>query len=240
MAKKKKKRRRAAQKKKAATAPQAGIAESPPAQEKEVPPKQISTKQSKKDSKKKILAVAIPFVLVAAAALIFFLSRSGKSEVEIQRDSELNVLLVTLDTTRADRIGIYGHVLAKTPNLDDLASGCALFTQATSVGPGTQPSFIALFTSTYPLMYGGQLYITSWRTTLAQVLKEHGYHTAAFHSNPTLSSYFGYHTGFDTFDDSYQKRHYQGLLSKPKELAKRIIGSGRLYEFLLPIYLTLS
>jgi arylsulfatase A-like enzyme len=151
----------------------------------------------------------------------------------------MNLILLTIDCLRADRLSCLGYSKKTTPNLDDLASGGALFTQAISVGPGTPTSFKAMFTSIYPLMYGGQLYITSSRTTLAQVLKEHGYHTAAFHSNPWLSPYFGYHKGFDTFDDSYQKRHHQGLLSKPRELARRIIGSGRLYEFLFPIYQTL-
>ncbi len=152
----------------------------------------------------------------------------------------MNLVLITIDCLRADRLSCLGYSKKTTPNLDDLANTGTLFTQAISVGPGTPTSFKAMFASTYPLMHGGQLYITDSRTTLAQVLEEQGYQTAAFHSNPWLSSYFGYHRGFDTFEDSYQKRHYQSLISKPRELVKRIIGAeGRLYEFLFPIYLTL-
>jgi len=89
-------------------------------------------------------------------------------------------------------------------------------------------------------MYGGQLYITKLRTNVAEVLKEHGYHTAAFHSNPWLSSHWGYQRGFDTFDYTIQKSRRRSLLSRPKELGKRIIGTnGKLYEFLSQVYAAL-
>ncbi len=149
----------------------------------------------------------------------------------------MNLILITIDCLRVDRLSCLGYSKKTTPNLDDLASAGALFTQAISVGPGTATSFKAMFTSTYPLMYGGQLYITSSRTTLAQVLREQGYQTAAFHSNPWLSSYFGYHKGFDTFDDSIRGSSYHSLLNKLKELVKRIVGEeGRLYELLAHVY----
>ncbi len=137
-----------------------------------------------------------------------------------------------------------GYSKRTTPNLDGLASAGMLFTQAISVGPCTPPSFISIFTSTYPFMYGGKLWLTDSRTTLAQELKEHGYHTAAFHSNPWLSSYHGYHKGFETFDDSIPQSRRKSPLSKPskpKELIKDTIGTnGRLYEFLFRIYRFLS
>ena len=91
-------------------------------------------------------------------------------------------------------------------------------------------------------MYDGQLHITNSRNTLVQALKEHGYNTAGFHPNPLLSSYNGYHKGFDTFDDNItnQKIH-KSLLRKPKELVKRIIGTkGKLYEFAAQTYLAMS
>lgn len=143
---------------------------------------------------------------------------------------------------RADRLGCLGYSKKITPNLDYLASAGALFTQAISVGSWTAPSFISMFTSTYPLMYGGRLYITNSRTTLAQVLKEHGYHTAGFHSNPLMSSYNGYHKGFDTFDDNItNQKSYKSLMRKPKDLVKRIIGTNsKLYEFAARPYLAMA
>jgi len=148
----------------------------------------------------------------------------------------VNLILITVDCLRADHLSCLGYSRKTTPNLDYLAGGGALFTQAISVGPGTPTSFTAMFTSTYPLMYGGKLYITSQRTTMAEVLKEHGYHTAAFHSNPWISSFYGYDRGFDTFDDSIQKWRQKGLLGRPKAIAQRIMDKpGRFYKFLAQV-----
>jgi len=86
-------------------------------------------------------------------------------------------------------------------------------------------------------MYGGQLFVTKRGVTLTRALKEHGYATAAFHSNPWLSSYFGYHRGFDTFDYSVHRSGRESLLSRPKKLVKHIIGTnGKLYDFLCQVY----
>jgi len=151
-----------------------------------------------------------------------------------------NIILITIDCLRADHLSCLGYPRKTTPNLDYLATKGVLFSQAISVGPWTPPSFIGILTSTYPLMYGGELYIANWRTTVAQVLKEHRYHTAAFHSNPWVSSYHGYQQGFGTFDDSAEKVSHKLLLSGGKELAKRIVGTkGRLYDFLSAAYTTL-
>ena len=148
----------------------------------------------------------------------------------------MNLILITIDCLRADHLSCLGYSKKTTPNLDSLAGTGALFTQAISVGAGTPTSFKAMFTSTYPLMHHGQLYITDLTTTLAQVLKEHGYHTAAFHFTPWLSSYYGYDKGFDAFHD-IGKSHLESLLSKPKKLAKRIIGTNhKLYRFLSHMY----
>jgi arylsulfatase A-like enzyme len=149
----------------------------------------------------------------------------------------MNLILVTIDCLRADRLGCLGYAKKITPNLDHLASSGTLFRQAISVGSGTTPAFIAIFTSTYPLMRGGELYITSQRATLAQLLKERGYHTAAFHSNPWLSSYYGYHRGFDTFDDSIGRGRRRNLMSGVKELATSVIGrKNKLYQALALAY----
>ena len=152
----------------------------------------------------------------------------------------MNLILITVDCLRADHLSCLGYSKQTTPNLDNVASDGVLFSQAISVSHWTTPSFLSIFTSTYPLMYGGQLYITKLRTNVAEVLKEHGYHTAAFHSNPWLSSHWGYQRGFDTFDYTIQKSRRRSLLSRPKELGKRIIGTnGKLYEFLSQVYAAL-
>ena len=149
----------------------------------------------------------------------------------------MNLILITIDCLRADHLSCLGYPKKTTQNLDYFASKGVLFSQAISVGNWTPSSFIAILTSTFPLMHGGWFDISKRGITLAQVLKEHGYHTAAFPSNIWLSSYFGYHRGFDVFDDIISKTTPRNLLRKPKALVKRIIGTkGKLYDFLLQIY----
>ena len=152
----------------------------------------------------------------------------------------MNLILLTIDCLRADHLSCLGYSKPTTPNLDNLASDNVLFTQEISVGPGTPTSFKTMFTSTYPLMHDGKLHITDSITTLAQVLKEHGYRTAAFHTNPWISSFYGYDKGFDTFDDGIQKWKFESRMSKPKALVERVIGkTGRLHEIISKIYTTL-
>jgi arylsulfatase A-like enzyme len=113
-----------------------------------------------------------------------------------------NVILITIDSLRADHLGCFGYSRNTSPNLDNLAKEGILFLQAISNGPGTRQSFQSILTSTYPLMYGGYEYLSDKRTTIAEVLKENRYSTAAFHSNPFLSRFYGYDRGFDMFDDN--------------------------------------
>lgn len=153
----------------------------------------------------------------------------------------MNLILLTVDCLRADHLSCLGYSKKTSPNLDKLASDGVLFSQAISVSHWTSPSFISIFTSTYPLMHGGKLTVASERTTLTQVLKRHGYHTAAFHSNPWLLSRWGYHEGFDTFDSSIPLRHpllrHEPLPDKPRKLIKRITGTeSRQYRLLRQIY----
>jgi arylsulfatase A-like enzyme len=150
----------------------------------------------------------------------------------------VNLILITIDCLRADHLSCLGYSKETTPNLDCLASKGLLFSQAISTSPFTPASLISVFTSTYPLMYGGELRVTNRRTTVAQVLKEHGYCTVAFHSNPWLSAYYGFNRGFDTFADSVQEGHYKSLWGKVGELAirRRIYKKGKLYKILAPLY----
>jgi arylsulfatase A-like enzyme len=114
----------------------------------------------------------------------------------------MNLLLITIDALRADHLTCLGYSRKITPNLDDFASTGVLFTQAISTSHMTPTSFVSMLTSTFPLMNGGWFDISKRGITLPLVLKAHGYHTGAFLSNPFLSSYYGYHKGFDFFDNS--------------------------------------
>jgi arylsulfatase A-like enzyme len=116
-----------------------------------------------------------------------------------------NVVLVTLDTTRADRMGCYGHGAAATPVLDRLAAGGVRFAEAFTVAPETLPAHATLFTGLLPASHGVRInaegHLGSRHQTLAEVARARGYQTAAFVSAFVLDARFGLDQGFDHYDD---------------------------------------
>ncbi|HSL83001.1 MAG TPA: sulfatase-like hydrolase/transferase, partial [Thermoanaerobaculia bacterium] len=115
-----------------------------------------------------------------------------------------NLLLVTLDTTRADRLGAYGYAGAETPALDRLAARGLRFEDAVSPVPMTLPAHATLMTGLDPPGHGlrvnGEAALAAERTTLAEVLRGAGYETAAFVSSFVLDRRFGLDQGFDVYD----------------------------------------
>ena len=116
-----------------------------------------------------------------------------------------NLLLVTLDTTRADRLGCYGYRAALTPNLDALAARGTRFTQAFSSSPLTLPAHTTLMTGLQPPGHGlhvnGKQALSPSVPTLAETLRSHGYRTGAFVAAYVLDSRFGLDRGFEVYDD---------------------------------------
>ncbi len=119
--------------------------------------------------------------------------------------SGFNVLLVTLDTTRADRLGCYGAPGDPTPRLDALAGGGVRFERAITVAPITLPSHATILTGLYPPNHGvrdnGEFPLAPSHVTLAELLGAQGYETAAFVSAFVLDGRFGLRQGFDHYDD---------------------------------------
>lgn len=117
-----------------------------------------------------------------------------------------DVLLVTLDTTRADRLGCYGHARARTPRLDRLAAEGVRFEQATSPAPITLPAHASIFTGLNPPKHGvrnnGNFYLSDRFETLTTQLKARGYTTAAFVGSFILDRRYGLARGFDHYDDT--------------------------------------
>lgn len=138
--------------------------------------------------------------LLCAAAVVL----AGLA-VWLTRESRPNVLLVTLDTTRADRIGCYGYAPARTPALDALAARGVLCEHAYTVAPLTLPAHVSLFTGLFPAETGvrtnGRGRLDEALPTLAEFLKRRGYATAAFVASFVLDHKFGVERGFKTYDD---------------------------------------
>jgi len=116
-----------------------------------------------------------------------------------------NVLVLTLDTTRADRLGCYGCDRAETPALDALAAGGLRIGDAVTPVPITLPSHATIFTGVEPPRHGArhnaEFTLGDEQTTLAEVLGAEGYATAAFISAFVLDARFGLDQGFDHYDD---------------------------------------
>jgi arylsulfatase A-like enzyme/tetratricopeptide (TPR) repeat protein len=126
-----------------------------------------------------------------------------------------NIVLVTLDTTRADHLGSYGYPGARTPNLDSLARRGALFEQAATTSPLTQPAHSSILTGMYPTYHGvrvnGSTALGASQVTLAEVLQEKGYETAAFIGAFVLDGRWGLNQGFGVYDDAFDLGKYKHL-----------------------------
>ena len=134
----------------------------------------------------------------------------------VTRD-RLNLVVVTLDTTRADRIGAYGRPTASsTPVFDRLAGDGVLFEQAMTSAPLTLPAHATMFTGHFPPQHGvrdnGGFFLDPSAITLAERLKARGYRTGAFVGAFVLDSKWGLDQGFDHYADDFD-------LSKVKALS---------------------
>jgi tetratricopeptide (TPR) repeat protein len=142
---------------------------------------------------------------IAAASAAAHFWRSGRFAERLASGKGRSVLLVTLDTTRADRLGCYGHPGARTPILDRLASEGVRFENAFADAPITLPSHASLLTALYPFEHGvrnnGNFRLSERPPTLATALRDRGYRTAAFLSSFVLDRRYGLARGFETYDD---------------------------------------
>lgn len=120
----------------------------------------------------------------------------------------LNVLLITLDTTRADRLGCYGAANAKTPALDELAQSGILFERAFTPVPLTLPSHSTMFTGLLPPEHGvrlnGTYRLDESLPTLAEQFAAEGYRTGGFIGAFVLDGQFGLRRGFQIYDDDFE------------------------------------
>jgi len=126
-----------------------------------------------------------------------------------------NVILVTLDTTRADRLACYGYTGVKTPALDALAGRGVLFEQCASSSPLTLPSHSTIMTGMYPTYHGvrlnGNTALSEEQTTIAEVLAGRGYECGAFIGAFVLDGRWGLKQGFQHYDDSFDLKKYKHL-----------------------------
>jgi arylsulfatase A-like enzyme len=116
-----------------------------------------------------------------------------------------NIVILTLDTLRPDRLGTYGYAGIRTPNLDVLAAGGAVFLHALAAAPFTPPSHASIFTGVYPTHHGvrgfeGQYRLLNSVPTLAEILHGKGYSTGAVVAAAPVAPGWGLERGFDWYD----------------------------------------
>jgi arylsulfatase A-like enzyme len=150
--------------------------------------------------------------VVAAAGLVAAALIAGPrlgvwwKERALPRGQKPTVLLVTLEATRADRLGAYGYARGKTPALDELARQGVLFEQAYVSAPQCLPSHATILTGRLPARHGARDesdVLADATPTLAEQLRAAGYRTAAFVGTSSLDGSRGLVRGFDVYDDDF-------------------------------------
>ncbi len=151
-------------------------------------------------------------------------SSTPDRSAEGPRGAGLNVLLITVDTTRADSFACYGHPEVRTPNIDRLASQGTLFEQCISSIPITLPSHTSMMTGSYQFVHGvrdnGFFYVAQENVTLAEQFKELGYTTEALVAAPVLDAKYGLDQGFDYYDQMGTALWVEQLQAKQAERAR--------------------
>lgn len=137
---------------------------------------------------------------------VLFCGCSDSSGVDGLRFQDAGLLIVSIDTLRADRLGCYGNERGLTPNLDALAAEAVLFEDAYANSPKTASSHMSLFTSLPPTMHGVTNFSPRYkvplvrladnRLTLGQILEQEGYWNAAVASGANIQGAMGFSKGF--------------------------------------------
>jgi arylsulfatase A-like enzyme len=153
--------------------------------------------------------------------MFWLLATFGCGQSESSRE---NVLLITIDTLRADHLGCYGYPRNTSPSIDEFAEKSVLFTQCVSQASSTLPSHASIFTSLYPPTHGVIHNLAALRPeipSLVKVFRKHGYSTCAVVSNIVLESRFGLNQGFQTYDERLgsHELNRENFLERPANAA---------------------
>ena len=145
--------------------------------------------------------------------------------------SRPNVVVITVDTLRADHVGAYGFEEALTPTIDSLARSGVLFTRASATVPLTLPSHTSLFSGMYPLRHGvrdnSNFAVPEDLTMMAEIFREGGYQTAAFVGAFVVDSTWGLDQGFETyFDDFNVPRERVVFLGYVQRTAEEVVEAA--------------
>jgi arylsulfatase A-like enzyme len=155
-------------------------------------------------------------------------SRSDKAHAGARgAGTRLNVLLVTIDTLRADHLGAYGYERATSPRIDALASRGVLFEQAYTYWPKTRGSFVALVTGRLAAQSGyGKSHprLIDFNPTLASVLQGAGYDTTAVVDNPNVAASLGYAKGFARYRETWEEAALASEMDRSRAITRDAVS----------------
>jgi arylsulfatase len=138
-----------------------------------------------------------------------------------------DVLLITIDTLRADHLGSYGYPLPTSPRMDALARQATVFDNAYTYWPKTRASMIMMFTGRRPSLNGYSKthpVLLGFNATIASVLKQAGYRTAAWVDNANVAAQHGYDKGFDSYVETWQDKRLPTEMDRARAISDGAIG----------------
>jgi len=154
-------------------------------------------------------------VLALAITVVFFIFSDHSDLKKLRGQKDFNVILITIDTLRADRLGCYGFSPDVTPTINRIATEGVLFEKCIAPTPLTLPSHTTILTGTLPIHHGvrdnGGFVVPSELQTMAEVFKAAGYQTAAFVSAYVLDSKWGLNQGFDYYFDRFDLGRFEKI-----------------------------
>lgn len=153
--------------------------------------------------------------LAPVVALVVALAACGDAPDSAGPSDLPPIIIISLDTTRADHMGFYGNPWIKTPNLDRLAAESIVFDDASPSAPSTLASHTSLFTGKYAHTHGtpeNGHRVNAENVMLTEVLRAAGYRTAGFIGAFPLSARFGFAQGFDTYDENFDLIPGRGIV----------------------------
>ena len=149
---------------------------------------------------KKLIFAVLSLIVVGAIIIIFFPRFESKSKP--------NIILMSIDTLRADHLHCYGYARQTSPNIDKYSKDFVIFENAISQSPVTAPAHMSLFTGLTPIVHSvtnlgrepnQNNRLDEGITTLAEILRNKGYFTIGFHEGGNVAAVLGFDKGFDLY-----------------------------------------
>jgi arylsulfatase len=175
---------------------------------------------------------------ILAAVLVFAACRnppppretptaSASPSPVVAAGNPLNVILITIDTLRADHLGAYGYTRPTSPRIDALAKSGALFERAYTFWPKTRGSFVMMMTGRRPSVNGYSKthpILVDFNPTLASVLKGAGYQTTALVDNPNVAARYGYSKGFDRYRETWEEKDLDTEMARTQAITTEAVS----------------